>query len=245
MHARNLKGVGLLASQLLAGLVLVAAMSGNAQQTQPPSAQAPTQAPAPTTPSGGNPFPEDTSSIPVINSAPPPMTEDEAGGSVLALDVPDGDPVRSPDGDAAGSESPAGGSAEGYSSSSSGLDSLLPDPNAPDGSRKGRRDKHGRPELPPHVETAAEDLTVAKYYVDNKNWKAALSRFQSAMVLSPEEPEVYWGMAECQRHLGDMAGAKVNYQKMVEYDPDSKHGKEAAKALKSPEIAKADATAAK
>ncbi|WP_420236331.1 tetratricopeptide repeat protein [Telmatobacter bradus] len=238
MRVRNLKVMGLLVGQSLAGLVLAAAMSANAQQAP----QQPTP-PAATLP-GGNPFPEDTSSIPVFDTAPPPMTEDEAGSSGLTLDVPDGDPVRSPDGDASAGETPAGDSA-GYSSSSAGLDSLLPDPNAPDGSKKGRRDKHGRPELPPHVETAAEDLTVAKYYVDNKNWKAALSRFQSAMVLSPEEPEVYWGMAECQRHLGDMASAKANYQKMVEYDPDSKHGKDAAKALKSPEIAKAAVTAAK
>ena len=32
-------------------------------------------------------------------------------------------------------------------------------------------------------ETAKEDISVGKYYLDQKNWKAALSRFQSALVL--------------------------------------------------------------
>lgn len=235
MRVQNLEPMG-----WLAGLLLAVAMSAGAQQTQkqqtPPPAQQPTEA---------NPFPEDMTSVPVMTSAPPPVADDEAGSNVLLLDVADGDPVRSPDGEAAADAAPAGDASQGYSSSSAGMDSLLPDPNAPDNAKKGRRDKHGRPEPPPHVETAAEDLSVAKYYMDNKNWKAALSRYQSAMVLSPEDPEIYWGMAESQRHLGDMAGAKANYQKVVDYDPDSKHGKEAAKALKSPEIAKAEAAQAK
>jgi len=42
-------------------------------------------------------------------------------------------------------------------------------------------------------ETSKEDITVGKYYLDQKNWKAAQSRFQSALVLAPEEPDVYWG----------------------------------------------------
>jgi hypothetical protein len=52
---------------------------------------------------------------------------------------------------------------------------------------------------------------------------------------------VYWGIAEAQRNLGDYANAKANYQKVMEYDPDSKHAKEAKKWLKEPELAKAPA----
>jgi predicted TPR repeat methyltransferase len=66
-----------------------------------------------------------------------------------------------------------------------------------------------------------------------------LSRFQSALVLAPEDPEVYWGLAVSQQHMGDFAGARANYEKVLEYDPDSKHGKEAKKALKEPELANA------
>ena len=57
------------------------------------------------------------------------------------------------------------------------------------------------------------------------------------MVLDPENPDVYWGLAEADRHLGNLADARANYQKVAEYDPDSRHGKEASKALKEPEIA--------
>jgi TolA-binding protein len=61
------------------------------------------------------------------------------------------------------------------------------------------------------------------------------------MVLAPENPDVYWGLAESQRHLGKMAEARANYQLVVDYDPDSRHGKDAMKALKTPEIANAKA----
>jgi hypothetical protein len=37
--------------------------------------------------------------------------------------------------------------------------------------------------------------------------------------------------------------ARGYYQKVVDYDPDSKHGKDARKALKEPEIANAKAAA--
>ena len=74
-----------------------------------------------------------------------------------------------------------------------------------------------------------------------KHWKAALSRYQSALVTDPENPEVYWGIAESQRQLGDYANAKANYQKVMDYDPDSKHGKEAKKLLKDPQLANAPA----
>ena len=73
--------------------------------------------------------------------------------------------------------------------------------------------------MPEHHETAAEDENVGSYYLENKDWKGALSRFQSALVLDPDNPDVYWGLAESERHLGDFADARANYQKVMEYDP--------------------------
>ena len=98
---------------------------------------------------------------------------------------------------------------------------------------------------PEHQETAAEDEKVGEYYLDQKNWKAALSRYESAVVLDPENPEVYWGLGEAQRHLGHLAEARGSYKKLVDYDPDSKHGKEAQKLLNGPELANAAGSAAK
>ena len=37
--------------------------------------------------------------------------------------------------------------------------------------------------------------------------------------------------------LGNLADARANYEKVALYDPDSRHGKDARKALKEPEIA--------
>jgi tetratricopeptide (TPR) repeat protein len=191
-----------------------------------------------------NPFPEDTVNVPVMPSkSTPALPEGTYGGGDgvdsgrLALPGDEMDPVRSPD-DAApvADSSPSRDS----SSSSAGIDKVLSgldDGDQPQGKKRKLAVKE-----PDHQETSAEDLSVGKYYLDIKNWKAALSRFESAMVLAPDEPEVYWGLAESERHLGNFAEARGYYQKVAEYDPDSKHGKEAIKALKDPEIANAKAT---
>jgi tetratricopeptide (TPR) repeat protein len=203
------------------------------QAAQGGSAQKPAQA-------DPNAFPENTDSVPLMPDKStvdlPPGTFGDADASSIPLPSGDADPVRSPDDGKAES-------ATGESSSNSGsLDDLLKEDDQPQPGGH-RRMKVDKPE-PVHTETAAEDLTVGKYYLDQKNWKAALSRLQSAMVLDPENPEVYWALAEADRHLGKFAEARANYEKVEEYDPDSKHAKEAAKALKDPEIANAKATPA-
>ena len=111
----------------------------------------------------------------------------------------------------------------------------------PDVEKPGR---HGKTQEPTHQESAAEDVNVGGYYLERKNWKAALSRFEAALVLDPENPDVYWGLAEAQRQLGDFANAKANYLKVMEFDPDSRHGKDAKKLLKQPELANAPAVSA-
>jgi hypothetical protein len=208
--------------------LMAQAPSSDAQKQTAP------QQPSPQT--GANPFPTDTSNVPVMPSngdlALPEGTSKE--NARLPLPSEDADPARSPDDSTAG----RGSNDDANSSSSlSGMDKLLPK----DGD--GERDRRGRliVKEPVHQETAAEDINVGGYYLERKDWKAALSRFQSAMVLDPENPEVYWGLAEADRHVGDFADARKYYQQVVDYDPDSKHGKEAKKALKEPEIANAQA----
>ena len=173
---------------------------------------------------------------------PRPEPDPSSENPRLALPGDSADPVRSPD-DVGGDGDVPRDVLRGSSSSSSqaGMDKILPSvegDDVPQGKHKKLAVK-----APEHQETAAEDIQVGGYYLDTKNWKAALSRFESAMVLSPDEPEVYWGLAECQRHMGNFAEARGYYQKVAEYDPDSRHGKEAIKALKAPEIANAKAAA--
>lgn len=206
-------------------------------QSTPPAAQQPARTQQQT---NSNPFPEDTSSVPIMPSRDTPdipPSNSNATREQIYLPDADFDPVRSPEdaGDATQSRESSS------SSSLAGMGDLLPGPD--DATPPGKRNKKGVLTEPEHQETAAEDENVGGYYLDKKDWKAALSRFQSALVLDPDNPDVYWGLAESDRHLGDFADARANYQKVVDYDPDSRHGKDARKALKDPEIANAKAGA--
>lgn len=184
-------------------------------------------------PADANPFPGDTTDVPVMPTKVTPdipqgtySEMDRAGASLPEEDV---DPVRSPD---------QAGTADGEvhemesSSDVKSMDSLLPGPGDDESGKKKGGVIGDEPK-----ETAKEDISVGKYYMDQKNWRAAQSRFQSALVLSPDDPEVYWGLAESARHLGKVADARGYYEKVMEYDPDSKHAKEAKKLLGEPEMA--------
>ncbi len=187
-----------------------------------------------------NPFPEDTNSVPVMptrNSpgAIPGLEIDAASGRI-PMPAADADPVRSPE-DAAAAEQ---ANETELQFEPGGTGNLLPPPD--DDTQRAKRNRKGQEIVPSTMKSAAEDENVGNYYLDNKDWKGALSRFQSALVLDPDNPDVYWGLAESQRHLGDFADARANYLKVMEYDPDSHHAKEARKALEDPEIANAKAT---
>ena len=209
-------------------------------------AQAPAAPPKPSDtqqqqkpPAQSNPFPEDTTTVPLMPNGNAPSTPEPSASGAAPSTLPkaDVDPVRSPD----DPPSDADTDAQGFSSSSSGLANVVPPPDTDIDTRSGRKGRNAPP--PEHHETAEEDEKVGDYYLDQKNWKAALSRYESAVVLDPENPEVYWGLGEARRHLGQFAEAKAAYEKLLEYDPDSKHGKEAKRLLKSPELASAASTA--
>jgi hypothetical protein len=207
--------------------------AGGSGQAEPQQKQ-PT-APAPSASQSqekGNPFPGSTSNVPVLPSGPTeyaPEPSSSAERNVAAFPPEDQDPVRSPDQAVADS-----GETQGFSSSQSGVDDILPPPTQPTGKGKGDQEIAPMPR-----ETPENDVSVGNYYLSTKNWRAALSRFQSALVLAPDNPDVYWGLAESERHTGDYAAAREHYLKVLEYDPGSKHAKDAKKALKDPEIANA------
>lgn len=200
------------------------------KQPQKPATDQQTKPPA-----ESNPFPGDTTNVPVMpNADTPPSAPENANVPVAPATLPseDADPARSPDDATAGPVS-----SDGTSSSSSGVDlNRLLEPPADDAKNHGAKNQPP----PQHTETAEEDEKVGAYYLSEKNWKAALSRYQSALVLDPENPDVYWGLAESERHLGQFIEAKANYQKVMEYDPDSKHAKEAKKLLNDPQLANAN-----
>lgn len=233
---RRILWSGLVLSASLAACVALSSQTAPAGDSSATGQNKPAdqnKKPAAASQSSANPFPEDTSSVPVMPSGNTPALPDAANdageNAAMALPGDDLDPVRSPD-----DPEPASNEQPGETSSSlSGLDNLLP---RPDDDQSNKKRKLAVQE-PVHHEGAKEDLQVGGYYLETKNWKGALSRFESALVLDPDNPDVYWGLAEASRHLGKLADARANYQKVAEYDPDSRHGKEAIKALKEPEIA--------
>jgi tetratricopeptide (TPR) repeat protein len=200
--------------------------AAGAQAAQQPAAQ---QQP------NGNPFPEDLNSVPLMPSSNEAVAETDAGdaGNPNAAPAVDSDPVKSPDDAASGDD----GAVDGFSSSRAGIDSVLPGPDT-EPAKKKKSDESIFDRMP--KETAQKDIDVGNYYIERKDWRAAASRFQSALVLAPENPDVYWGLAESERHLGKFAEARANYEKVVDYDPDSRHGREAAKLLKDPQVANAE-----
>ena len=207
-----------------------------------PAGQQPGQQPNQQTgqPAPANSFPEDTNSVPVLpakNAQGVPDDSDNGAASGLGftrmtLPGDDLDPVRSPDDPTTEPDNALSG---GSSSSLTGMDRVLP---GPDDEQTDKKKKLSVKE-PTHKEAASKDIEVGGYYLETKNWKAAESRFESAMVLDPDNPDVFWGLAEAAKHLGNFADAKKYYQTVLDYDPDSKHGKEARKTLKEPEIANA------
>jgi tetratricopeptide (TPR) repeat protein len=207
-----------------------------AQQTPDESKQIDKSKPAAAGQPSANPFPEDSSSVPVMGTknAPevPAGAYDGAANPGIPMPGEDLDPARSPD------DPPpvaaTNGQTEQSSSSLAGLEKLLPQPEDDQAQKKK---KLAVVKEPTHQEAASKDIEIGGYYLERKNWKGALSRFESALVLDPENPDVYWGLAEAEAHLGKLADARTHYEKVAEYDPDSKHGKEARKALKEPEIA--------
>jgi tetratricopeptide (TPR) repeat protein len=245
---KSLFGVALLVGCFFAaGSQLCVHAQGDGDQPGPSQGQqaagahnpAPAQQPSPTnTQTNSNPFPEDTTSVPVMPTrvSPDLAPGDEEPSEHAPMPDEDADPVRSP-------EDAADSSGSSSSSSLAGMGDLNPPDD--DTTQPGKHKRKGEEVVPEHHETAAEDENVGSYYLSNKDWKGALSRFQSALVLDPDNPDVYWGLAECERHMGDFADARANYLKVREYDPGSRHAKDAAKALEDAEIANAKPDAAK
>jgi hypothetical protein len=189
--------------------------------------------PGAASPSSANPFPEDSSDVPVMPSKTTPDLFNKIGETEnppLPAPGKDLDPVRSPDDPVPAVDNTQG---DTWSSSLQGMDKILP--QAEDDQARKKREP-APVKKPTHQEAASKDLEVGRFYLQNKNWKAAFSRFESALVLDPENPEVYWGLAEAERHLGEFAKARADYQKLLDYDPDGPHGKQARKALEDPAL---------
>ncbi len=178
-----------------------------------------------------NPFPGEDPNAPIIPMKPsgdfgqgsdsrtPSTSRAASGGEAAGLD---GDPVRSPDGQARVTD-------DRFSSS---LDGVKPSPEETDDARPGRSDK-----VKTREQEVKEDVDVGGFYLSVKNWKAAQARFSSAFALDGENPEAVWGLAEAERRLELYQESEEHYKLFLSYDPDGPHSREARKALDQLEAA--------
>lgn len=209
------------------------------QANQAPSAQKPGNS-APATNSGGteqNPFPGEDTNAPVIpvgpegaNAAPRHATPSPTVGDI----DPNGDPVRMPEWNDE-VENPATDEASqeasrGFSSSSTGMQDWSTS-DAPTGRGKKRKGQQEAVEQTPE-QRLKEDLNVGSFYMDQRNWVAAESRFAEAFQMNPEEPKALWGLAVAEQHLQEYTKARQHYELYLSYGMDGREAKEARKALK-------------
>jgi tetratricopeptide (TPR) repeat protein len=86
---------------------------------------------------------------------------------------------------------------------------------------------------------AAKDVEVGQYYLKLKNYRAALERFNHALIYKSNDAEATYGLAVTQEKLGLLALADQSYHKYLEILPNGPKSKEAAEAIErlGPQVA--------
>jgi Flp pilus assembly protein TadD len=79
---------------------------------------------------------------------------------------------------------------------------------------------------------AAKDVEVGQYYYKVKNYRAALERFNHALIYKPDDAEATFGLAMTQEKLDLLSLAEQNYRKYLKILPNGPKSKEAEAALK-------------
>ena len=78
---------------------------------------------------------------------------------------------------------------------------------------------------------AMKDDEVGDYYFKQKNYKAALARYQDALVWKEKDAVANFHMAQCYEKLDDPAQASVHYEEYLKILPGGPYAKDARKAL--------------
>lgn len=79
--------------------------------------------------------------------------------------------------------------------------------------------------------SAAKDVEVGDFYYQDKSYRAALSRYESAIKSKPGDPGIYLRLGKAAEKLGDGERALREYQSSVDAGPDQPSGKEAQAAI--------------
>jgi Tfp pilus assembly protein PilF len=81
-------------------------------------------------------------------------------------------------------------------------------------------------------EREQEDLSVASFYMNDKNYRGAYLRATDAVETAGDDPQAHFALAEAARRLGKLDEAMVHYKKCLTLDPVPTTKKAAEKALK-------------
>jgi len=97
--------------------------------------------------------------------------------------------------------------------------------------------KAARHKLPPVArqspdEREQEDLSVASFYMNDKNYRGAYLRATDAVEVAADDAQAHFALAEAARRLGKLDEAMVHYKKCLTLDPVPTTKKAAEKALK-------------
>jgi hypothetical protein len=130
---------------------------------------------------------------------------------------------------------PSPGESSSSSSSSSNLPTGPDDANDPPDAAPIPH--HSRRPLPVVKEQTpdereAEDVRVASFYMDTKDFRGAYLRGKDAVSVDDTDPEAHLALAEAARKLGKLDEALQHYKRCLELDPLPKDRKVATQALK-------------
>jgi tetratricopeptide (TPR) repeat protein len=89
---------------------------------------------------------------------------------------------------------------------------------------------------------AVKDIEVGDFYFKKKNYRAALGRYQDALVYKPNDAVAQFRLAECFDKIGNSGDAVTHYQEYLKILP---HGPFAADAQKALDRLKAKESSAK
>jgi Flp pilus assembly protein TadD len=79
---------------------------------------------------------------------------------------------------------------------------------------------------------AAKDVEVGQYYYKIKNYRAAVERFNHALIYKPNDAEAIYGLAMTQEKLDLLTLADQNYRKYLQVLPNGPRAREAEAGLK-------------
>lgn len=95
---------------------------------------------------------------------------------------------------------------------------------------KGSAEVHELYPYNPHK--AAKDIEVGQYYLKHKNYRAALDRFNEALLYKPNDAEATYRLAQTQEKLELYALADQNYRSYITIYKEGPYVKDAQEAIK-------------